>query len=156
MTHAEYADGLRQVADFLESHPEIPLPESTLTSYDLYSKDKAAVTAKALSQGGRCDKVFEDALVRLRRVFGTITLQYLGTRSTLCEQVRVGTRIVPEQYVPPEPATEARTIPEHEEAVYEWKCPPLLGKPSVETPDEQPTLSAGSLPLLEAEYVMSQ
>ena len=153
MTHAEYADGLRQVADFLEAHSEIELPEPTLTAYSLYSKEKAAATARAMSQGGRCDKVFEDTLVRLKRVFGTITLEYLGTRSSVCERVKVGTRIVPEQYVAPKPATEAQVIPEHEEAVYEWKCAPLLAKPSVEIPEEMPMISAGSLPILEAEYV---
>ena len=63
--HLEYAEGLRQVAAFLESHPEIQLPEATLTCYGIFSKDVAATTALALSQGGRCDKVFEDMLVTL-------------------------------------------------------------------------------------------
>jgi hypothetical protein len=31
MTHTDYAEGLRQVAAFLERHPEIELPESTLS-----------------------------------------------------------------------------------------------------------------------------
>ena len=125
--HLEYAEGLRQVAAFLESHPEIQLPEATLTCYGIFSKDVAATTARALSQGGRCDKVFEDTLVTLKRDFGPIELRYIGTRSSVCEQIRVGTRTVPEQYVAPRPATEAQLIPEHDEAVYEWRCTSLLG-----------------------------
>jgi hypothetical protein len=152
MTHTEYANGLREVANFLEAHPEIELPESELNCYRLDNKETAATTARALSHGGRCDKSYEDTLVRLKRTFGPITLQYLGCRSEICEQVRVGTRIVPEQYVAPKPATEAQVIPEHEEAVYEWHCPPMLSKPGVEIPEEQPASMAGSISISEAEY----
>jgi len=151
--HKEFAEGLRQAADFIEAHPEIDLPEDTLTCYGLYSKDKAATVAKALSSGGRCDKVFEDTLVTLKRMFGVITLRYIGTRSNVCEQVRVGTRLVPEQFVPPRPATEAQTIPEHEEAVYEWRCAPLLGKPDIEVPEGHAELKAVEPLQLEAESV---
>jgi hypothetical protein len=151
--HQEFAQGLREVASFLESHPEVELPESTLHCYRLYNKEVAATTARALSQGGRCDKVYEDTLVRLKRSFGPITLEYLGTRSNVCEQIRVGTKIVPEQYIAPRPAVEAQVIPEHEEAVYEWRCSPLLGKPSVEIPEETPALTDGGTPILEGEYV---
>src|ERR1700677_1523783 len=131
MTHAEYADGLRQIAAFLESHPEIELPEPTMNCYRLYNKEKLAVTAQALSRGGRCEKIFTDTLVELQRSFGPILLNYVGTRSSCCEQVKVGTRVVPEQYVPPRPAVEGHVVPEHEEAVYEWRCAPVLGKPDV-------------------------
>lgn len=132
MEHNEYAAGLRQVADWIEQHPEVDIPEPSITAYSLYSKEKAAVTARAMSAGGRCDKVFADTLVTLKRDFGGITLQYHGTRSNVCEQVAVGKRVVPEKYVPPQPATEAQVIPEHEETVYEWRCAPLLGKPDIE------------------------
>lgn len=151
--HTEYANGLREVADFLESHPEMDLPDSTLIAYSLYSKEKAATVARAMGQGGRCDKVYEDQIVRLKRDFGPVTLEYIGTRSNVCEQIRVGTKLVPEQYVPPKPAVEASVVPEHEEAVYEWRCQPLLAKPGMEIPEERAALSAGGQPVLEAEYV---
>ena len=148
--HTEYAEGLRQVAAFLESHPEIDLPETTITGYSLFNKEKAATTARALAQGGRCDKVFEDTLVTLKRDFGPIELRYFGNRSNVCEQVKVGTKVVPEQYVAPRPATEAQVIPEHEEGVYEWRCAPLLGKPDIEGEVGQPELVAASSLQLEA------
>lgn len=152
MTHEEYAEGLREVASFIESHPEIPLPSDTLTCYSLTNKKIAAVTARALSQGGRCDKVYEDSLLRLKRTFGAIEVEYLGMRQNVCEQVKVGTRVVPERYVPPQPATEAVVVPEHEEPVYEWVCGSLLAPPSsVEVPEEK-ALTSGTL-ILEAEYV---
>jgi len=152
LDHKEFADGLRQIADFLEAHLELDLPEPTLTNYGVHSKEMAASVVRSMSRGGRCDKEYTDSLVTLSRKFGPITLQYLGTRSNVCKQVAVGKRVVPEQYIAPKPATEAYTVPEHEETVYEWRCEPLLGKPGIEIPDERPSLTAGSLPILEAEY----
>ena len=152
MTHAEYAAGLRQVAEFIEAHTEIPLPTATLTCYGMSDKKVAALVARALGQGGRCNKVYEDSLLRLKREFGAIELEYLGLRSNVCERVRVGKRLVPEKYVPPQPATEGQIIPEHEEIVYDWVCGPLLAVPdSVEIPEEK-ALTDGT-PILEAEYV---
>lgn len=153
MTHTEYAEGLRQVAAFVESHPEIPIPEATISCYRMSDKKIAALVARVLSNGGRCDKVFEPAIIRLERIFGAVKLQYIGLRENVCEQVRVGTRLVPERYVPPQPATEGQVIPEHEEAVYEWRCAPLLGKPQVEIPEEKALTSGAEMPVLEAEYV---
>lgn len=153
MEHKEYADGLRMVADFLEAHPEIDLPEPSLTCYSVTSKEKAATIAKALSSGGRCEKDYSNDLVTLKRAFGCVTLHYHGMRYNVCEQVKVGTRIVPEQYVPPQPATEGHVVPEHEEAVYEWRCAPLLAAgPRAEMPEEK-ALTDGGTPILEAEYV---
>ena len=150
--HKDYASGLRQVADFIESHPEIDLPEHVITHYGLHSKEKAATVARALSTGGRCDKVFDDHLFTIKRNFGPIELRYLGVRSSVCEQVAVGKRVVPEQYVAPKPAVEGHTVPEHEETIYEWRCTPLLSKPDVEQPIEPLSLTGGPL-ILEAEYV---
>ena len=153
MTHSEFAEGLRLVADWFEAHPEVELPSAEISCYRLHSKTTAGITARALSDHGRCEKVFSDTLVELSRMFGVVKLAYYGTRSNVCEQVRVGTRVVPEQYVAPKPATEGHVVPEHEEAVYEWRCAPLLGKPDVEVTEEQPTLTDGGMPVLEAEYV---
>ena len=153
MTHAEYAEGLRQVADFVESHPEIPIPEATINCYGMNDKKCAEKVARALSNGGRCDKIFGPTFMRLERVFGAVKIQYIGLRENVCERVRVGTRVVPERYVPPQPATEGQVIPEHEEAVYEWRCAPLLGKPQVEIPEDKALPTGAGMPILEAEYV---
>ena len=155
MTNAEYANGLRQIANFLESHPEIPLPTNTLSCYAMTNKKIAGLVARALSDGGRCEKIFEDSILRLKRNFGEIELEYIGMRENVCEQVRVGTRVVPERYVPPQPATEGQVIPEHEEAVYEWRCSPLLGKPEVEVTKEKVLPQSTEMLILEAEYVDS-
>ena len=151
MTHSEYANGLRLVADFLEANPDVPLPEDTLTSYSLHDKKRLSIVARALSHGGRCEKVYEDTIVNLKRDFGGIILRYIGVRSNVCTQVKVGTKVVPEQYVPPRPAVEAHVVPEHEEAIYEWRCDPVLVEP------DRPELTDGtkSLPegVLEGEYI---
>jgi hypothetical protein len=153
MTHSDYANSLRKIADFLESHSEIPLPEENLTCYGLHNKQTAALVARALSNGGRCDKVYADTLITLKRDFGGVHLTYMGVRSNVCEQVKVGTKVVPEQYVAPRPAVEAHVVPEHEEAIYEWRCSPMLSEP------ERPALTDGtkSLPegTLEGEYIDS-
>jgi len=149
----EYVDGLRQIADLLESHPEIDLPTTEIPCYTMYNKEIAAKVARALSDNGRCNKVYTDGTLSLQRSFGPVLLAYYGVRSNLCEQVKVGTRIVPEKYVPPQPAVEGHTIPEREEAIYEWQCGSLLGKPSVETPEELPAITDGESSVLEAEYV---
>lgn len=151
MTHSEYAKDLRKIADFIEAHNEIPLPESMLSGYGLHNKQTFALVARALSHGGRCEKEYADTLVTLSRRFGGVELKFMGFRENVCEQVKVGTRLVAEQYVPPRPATEAQVIPEHEEAVYEWRCAPALAEP------ERPELTDGtkSLPegVLEGEYI---
>jgi hypothetical protein len=151
MTNQEYANSLRLIANFLESHPELPCPEQTLTSYSLHDKKRFSLVARSLSHGGRCEKVYEDTIVNLTRDFDGITLRYIGVRSNVCEQIRVGTKFVPEQYVPPRPAVEAHVVPEHEEAVYEWRCAPALLEP------ELPALTDGTKSLhegtLEGEYV---
>lgn len=153
MTHAEYADGLRQVADFLEAHPEIELPENTLNCYRLFDKKVAAVVAAAMSKGGRANKEWSDSLFTISREFGPITLKYMGTRSNICERVIVGKVAVPEQKVPARPAEEAHTIPAHEEPLYEWRCTPLLMKPSYEVEGDAPALTASEPLALEAENV---
>lgn len=148
MTHKEYADGLRQIADFLEAHPEIDLPEARLTNYSL-DKSKAPLVARAM---GKAEKVWADTLFTLRRNFGEITLEYHGLRSNICERVIVGKTHVPEVHVPARIAEEAHTVPAHEEPVYEWRCSPVLGKPTVES-DETPELVAPVPLQLEAENV---
>jgi hypothetical protein len=151
MNHRDFAAGLRQIAAWIEQHPEVDLPEPALTACSLYSKENAAVTARALGAGGRCDKIFSDTLVTLKRDFGGVAVQYHGTRSSVCQQVAVGKRVVPEQYVPPRPATEAQVIPEHEETVYEWICSPMLAAgEGVEMPVEAAALTARAVPMLEA------
>jgi len=109
----EYARGLRQLADWIEAHPEIDVPT---TSIDVYgaadTKESAAHIMRAL---GRCDKEFQDTLFNLRRSFGPVVYRFVFTREAVCEKKVVGYRDVPEKY------TSA-----HTEEIVEWQCVPVL------------------------------
>ena len=152
MTHAQYADSLRQVAEFIEAHPEIALPtENRLNVFPRVDcdevKNHAARTAHALRHVKK--EEFGDH-IQLVADFGGFTYQVWYPRDQICERIEVGRKVVPAK---PQETIIHEAVPEHEEVVYGWKCQPILGKPAVEVPREQPALTAGSVPLLEAEYV---
>ena len=144
MTHSEYAAGLREIADFLEAHPEIDLPEPQLCNYALFDKAIAARTAIAMADGGRVEKQWAESIFTLSRKFGPVELKYHGQRSNICEQVIVGKKKVEEQFVPFRPAVEAHVVPAHEEPIYEWRCSPLLQKPPVEIEGRAGELESGT------------
>lgn len=122
VTHQQFADGLRQIADLIEAHEEIPLPEPRLAYCGVDSKGQLAAVVRAL---GCVEKDWSiDSLVQIRRMFGPIALEYIGSRYNICERVQVGTKLVeaePQRIVP---ATEAREVP-----IYEFHCGPLLSDP---------------------------
>lgn len=113
---AEYASGLRLLADWVEAHPGIDLPSTSLSVYSLNSKEKAATCLLALKP---CEKKYDGDLFRISRKFGPITLSYVFTRSAVCNKKLVGTKVIPETVKPAEPE---EIIPEHEEEIYEWVC----------------------------------
>lgn len=120
MTHLEYANALRRIADWIEEHPELPLPYQTALDYysgtdqNTLKKDTLLLFVKAF---GSCNKKFNDTYIVVDKNFGGITLRAVAYREAVCERVVVGTRSVPEQY-----------IPGHEEEIVEWKCPESLLK----------------------------
>lgn len=126
MTHAEYVDSLRQLADFYEAHSEIPLPggAAEMRIYQVNSRKDAATLARAF---GACEKEYTDDLFYITKKIGAISLCGVFTRNEVCERVVVGTRIVPERVVPAIQAQPEQVIPEQEEEIYEWKCSPILG-----------------------------
>jgi hypothetical protein len=123
MTHTDYANGLRQVADFLESHPEIKLPDAQLSCYAIFNKDEAAAVLHAF---GNAKKEYDDNIFLLSKDFGAINLRYVGQRSAVCEKVQVGTKEVPEYVEPAVEAQPERVVPAHEEPIIEWRCGSIL------------------------------
>ena len=108
-----YADGLRAIAAWFETHPEVPLPDSQRVDVaSLNTKEEAASVARAL---GACDKIYDGTLFRLERRFGGTTLRFLFWRDQVCERRVVSTKQVP-----------ARLVPAHTEEIVEWDCHPLL------------------------------
>ena len=115
--HKEYATGLRLVADFIEQHPELPLPPTEFSNYSLNTKEEAEKLMRAL---GTCEKVYTDQMFYLVKKFGALTYRGVFFRDEVCTRIQVGEKLVPEHHLP---ARDAETIAEHMEPVYEWRCP---------------------------------
>ena len=133
---AEIATALHQLADMIAT-TELPVPYSLdcmvfsgimkgVNGTD-HSIDTPVGLALAAAQMGKAEKLADENHFQLKRDFGgSVTYTIYATRKGVCEQVKVGTKVIPakEARVIPEqviPATEARI-----EDVFEWKCPSLL------------------------------
>jgi hypothetical protein len=120
-----FVAGLRELADFLEVHPGIPVASFgtlylTLNVYGLSKTD--IVFAVRTPNTGPWDKRPFGSQYEVSRTFGGgVKLALVAARGEVCERVVVGqvTVDVPEQAF----------VPAHTETrdVTEWKCLPLLG-----------------------------
>lgn len=117
MTHEEYSDSLRQIADFFEHHPEIRLPNDAenFIYYGASNKEQLSSLARAL---GDCQKFLDTRweLFELRHKFGAITFRSISRQDAVCIRRVVGERNVPERTIP------ETIIPAHTEEVREWDC----------------------------------
>lgn len=126
--HEAYANGLREIAGWIEGHPEIALPTGVLSNYALNTKEEAKALLSALKP---CSKDYTDEMFYIRRKFGAVTLSFAFYRKEVCIRRKVGEKIVPKQEIP-ERLVPARVVDEHVEDVYEWDCT----KPLLELPEE--------------------
>lgn len=100
--------GMRELLDFLDAHPEIPVTSSQ--NYNVYVKADAL---KAIARIGGWQKIYEsNSFFTLRRTFGEQQLDIFTDRDAVCRKVVTGTRVVPAQ-----PAIDERI-----ENVEEWVC----------------------------------
>ena len=111
-TNAEYAAGLRAIADWYEAHPEVPQPHDCLKVFTGHTKEDANVIARAL---GKSEKRYSSGLLYLGRDFGGERLEFCFDQSRVCEARVVRVEQVPE-----------RIIPAHTREVVEWDCAPIL------------------------------
>ena len=121
-TAEEYVNGLRELADWFEAHPEIERPSTDFSIYATDSKENAEETMRALLP---CKKKYDDSLFTLSRSFGPFTLHYVFMRNTVCTPKVVGQREVPLKVIPPRFEPE-KVIEAHTEDVIEWECEPVL------------------------------
>ena len=122
---AEYAKGLRLLADWVEANPNMELPSVTMSVYSLNSKEDAAKCLLAMKP---CKKEYSGSIFNISKEFGPLTLRYVFMRDAVCTKKQVGTKVVPERVEPAVKAKEEEVIPEHEEPIYEWECEPILGE----------------------------
>jgi len=122
-TETTLADGLRQLADFVETHPElgerIGSPRFYLWSY---TEADFKETNRLL---GSFTKSSDINYLNAEKMFGPVMVQSTIGHAAICEKKVVGTRMVSKQvpadpdYVEPEYVTV-----QVEELVTEWVCPP--------------------------------
>jgi hypothetical protein len=125
-----HTDGLRQIADFLDMHPEVPRPYHLLDGkYYIYlhGDDQRAQLATIARAMGRAEKSVEGERFYVSRPFGGITLIAQADRAQVCERVVVGTREVEVEEADPA-AVAALPKVKHVKVIedVEWVCSPAL------------------------------
>jgi|SRR5215469_6219335 len=124
MTTTELISSLRQLADWYEAHPELPVPyelEQPMFVF-LYHLDAEQVR-KVLREIGEFKKVYAEPSpddFDAHKSIGNLTLRFHARRETVCKPRVVGKRTIERQVIP------ERVIEAHEEEVVEWDCEPIL------------------------------
>lgn len=125
MPISEYADRaaclqtLRDLVQFLESHPDVPMP--FIDTVNVYPETKEALARIVRSAGGKFKKSSTAAYFHVDRQIGLIDFRLSMSHETACERVVVGKRVVealPERILPARPAEEVDVV--------EWRCPAIL------------------------------
>lgn len=102
--------GLRDVATFIETHPDIPTP--VVNPMNVFCDDKQAM-AKAVRALGSAQKHVNDDWFFVRRSFGPVELDLNCRRDLVCERMVIGKKIIAAQ-------------PEREVDDVIWDCGAIL------------------------------
>lgn len=122
-SNTEYAQGLRDLADWLDTHPETDLYRVEARAMPHDDAETVRVWARAMKP---CDKDYGDNLFTLRRMFGPVELGAVFWRSTVCEKVvttRQETKLVPDPAVVVPMVEVTETVED-----VEWVCAPVLAE----------------------------
>lgn len=122
-TRSEYVDGLRQLADFIEAHPELPGLLHCRAGIYLWGDSAKAELAVAAMAMGTAAKRADDFYFGVEKSFGPVVLSVKAGRDNVCERVVTGTKTT-EYLVPPEGVEMVKKT--HTEDIVEWVCPPSL------------------------------
>lgn len=135
MDRAKQIAGIRELADWLESHPEIPIPYA-LSGHSEYGytlvharhgeAQAAVIAAVARALPGKVTKdVYDhDRMFDITgRLPGGIYVKAIADRDEVCERVVTGTREVTEEV--PDPTAPKLTVTRTVEDV-EWVCGSIL------------------------------
>jgi hypothetical protein len=127
MTNEELVSSLRELADFYEQHPTLPVP------YDLENPSGMFVFfygiedsfKQVLKEIGSFKKEFgnpsPEDFCAIKQV-GSLKLRLHTKRETVCTPRVVGKRVI-KRHVIPEQIVEA-----HEEEIVEWDCEPVMAE----------------------------
>lgn len=139
ITAPPIVEALRQVADLLEQHPDLPQPYVTSSYagrvdarwYLSIDSPGAPAEQRATAQqiiraiGGHWDKDIRDDEVRFTAKLGLLDLDVQVVREAVCTRRVVGTEEVTI------PAVEARPERTEVREVVEWDCQPILADEQV-------------------------
>lgn len=123
---AEFARGLRELADFIEAHPDRPVPPDIYAAVHISDTDELRAAVRAI---GSADKEYSgDFFTAVRHFPGGIRYGVQAYREQVCERVVVGTETVE---VPDPEALAAVPRVTQEREIVEWRCEPVLaGRPA--------------------------
>ena len=118
MTHEEFVDSFRQIADFYEQHPNCPLP--FVATLNICSVEGVRGLAGVAREFGECTKDFEGNMCKVSRQFGEINLQAIDWKENVCKRIVTGTH--------EERVEIPLTFEEHIRMVEDvrWECPDSL------------------------------
>jgi hypothetical protein len=118
---------LRQLADWFDKHPEVPVPSGLKAdSCSYYCYLYAEEFKEALPKLGAFKKVYNEYDFEAVIEVAGFKIAYYTSRENVCTKKVVSKKFVPEVVVP------QRIIAAHEEDVIEWECGDSLLAPHVE------------------------
>ena len=120
METIEFTQSLRQIADFYDKHPEVPLPDAF--RFAIYTVDEPEDIAPIAKAFGSSFKSYDDNYFKLTKRFGVIDLQVVALRDKVCTKRVVGTKkvIVKTPVVNDLPISYIEK--EVEQEIVEWDC----------------------------------
>ena len=117
VSNAEFATGLRALADYYAAHPTCPqlsMPSSIYIGTGEEAKHCLQAIARSVPTAIK-DYGTEDLFYLIVDFGGNVVVKFFTGRASVCEKKVVGTRIVPAIHI------EAREV-----EIVEWICAPLL------------------------------
>ena len=121
--NSEYVAGLRDLADWLEAHPDLDVYGGGVTAMPHDDKETVKTWATAMKP---CTKNYSDSLFQLKRMFGPIELRASFWRTAVCEKIvttREVTEFVPDPSVDVPMVEVTKTVED-----VEWVCAPVLSE----------------------------
>ncbi len=123
---SETVDGLRELADWLETNPEVGERILSWPKVYLFTNGREDFVSTCKALGGMRVKSADDNYFNVERTFGGITLQVTVARGLVCEK-KVTTREVTRRIPDPEVVASVPLVDVTEtEEVIEWECEPSI------------------------------
>ncbi|MDA8311045.1 MAG: hypothetical protein M0Z46_10625 [Actinomycetota bacterium] len=122
MNTSHYTDGLRELADWLDAHPEWTPVSGQLVCMYVLPETAPEAMARAARDMGSAEKSYNDStgLFGLEKSFGPHRLHILTEREAVCTRVVTGSHVETKSV----PVTFTMETVEVEDV--EWICEPIL------------------------------